>query len=69
VYPATLPLLPLRFSAHVQVVRLLWAVGLGLLAGAAAVRLASGRDRFGGVRVPCGRLPVQAGAADRRASP
>jgi hypothetical protein len=37
-HPVTWPLLPYRYSAHVQGVRILWAVGLGLLAGAVAVR-------------------------------
>ena len=39
-YPVTWALLPARYSAHVQGLRLLWALGLALLAGAAAVAVA-----------------------------
>jgi hypothetical protein len=53
-YPLTWRLLPFQFAAHVQVVRAMWALGLGLLAGAAAVRAAA----------PAG--PVPAGPRCRR---
>jgi hypothetical protein len=42
-YPATWSILPARWSAHVQGVRMLWAVGIGLLLGTLAARLSSAR--------------------------
>jgi hypothetical protein len=46
-YPATWAQLPFRYSAHVQGVRLLWALALGLLAGAGAVTVhAALRERY-----------------------
>ncbi|MBX6723913.1 MAG: hypothetical protein IRY92_11880, partial [Dactylosporangium sp.] len=51
--PLTWPLLPFPWSAHVQGVRMLWAVALGLLAGVAATRVAR---RRGSPRIePAGR--------------
>lgn len=65
-YPLTWRVLPYQFSAHVQVVRAMWAVGVGLLVAAAVVR-ASTRDGVARpARVPRGRLPQQSRAADRR---
>lgn len=43
VYPLTWPLLPHPYAPHVQVVRLYWALGIGLLAGAVLARW--GHDR------------------------
>jgi hypothetical protein len=39
IYPLTWPLLPYRWATYVQGVRMIWAVALAMLAGAAAVTL------------------------------
>ncbi len=43
VYPATWAVLPRPYTSYVQGVRILWAVGLALLAGAAVVRWSAAR--------------------------
>jgi len=61
-YPLTWPLLPFPWSAHVQGVRMLWAVALGLLAGVAATRVAR---RRGSPRMRSGRSAPDLPEPDR----
>jgi hypothetical protein len=60
IYPLTWAILPFRWAAHVQGVRMLWIAGLAILAGVAACRLAE-RAGWNHDYGASGRVPDRAG--------